>query len=218
MKSLVALLVLVCTLASAQSAKKIKLDFDDNLVPPGWTLTRVAGTNSGVADGRFYAGQVDSRAVLSTPYAIQPKTKNVTFEWHGSVFVTYWGNQSAAQFIFPDGQALMARLRTSEFHYGPVVQVELAARDDYKVVDLSIPHGTYRLKAEFTDSSVTLTGRLNGALIFTETLAVTSGARLADVDQAQLFVYETVGDDVWMDNVKITQFKCEQPVSGQCPK
>lgn len=203
----------------AASPKRMLLSFDDNLIPTGWSLyvpSPGSATNYGIANGRFFAGSTDNRAILENLYDALPTTKNVTFDWFGSVVESQFGASQAVQFLGPDGFYAMARITADTDLHGPGVRIEIEAPGaSLSPTQLLLPVGTYHFKAEFTTSGIRFSGALNGAKMFSESL-VTRSVDPQRFAAAQLFVQQTVGPDMWMDNVKIIQFPCTKPVRGVC--
>lgn len=208
-------LLLALTASLAQAAPlDVFLDFNDNAIPQGWTLQAGSlnrSSNFGVADGRLFAAQTDSSAVLALPYSPSTGVTALDFEWDGSVFQTLFGNNEGVDVVDANARTFITRTESNSFIYGPGMRVYLGVDPSPAFHNLSLPEGSYSFAARFTDGQVQYSGSLNGTQMFSFSLGL-SGFALADLRAIHLIVYETVGADSWMDNVRIREEVATAPV------
>ena len=202
----------------APDAQEYFLDFNDNQVPEGWTRVVTGGSdNCGVANGHFYSGETDSACLLTTPFTVDSSTKNLTFKWYGNVFQTWWGNHQAVHVLTSAGKVFMARIGAANFNWGQGTRIVLGLGDSEELfTHTNLPDGIYLFTAQFTEGKVTFTGKLNGVQMFKHA-GKPNGLSFSEVSEVQLWTYETVGPDQWMDNVSIRQFTCKRPDHEVCP-
>ena len=181
------------------------LDFNDNAIPAGWTLQAGSlnrSSNFGVANGRLFAAEVDSSGVLASPYVPSAGVLALDVDWDGSVFQTVFGNNQGVDVVNLNNRIVITRTESSSFNYGAGMRVYLGEDATPVFHNMALTEGAYHFSARFTDGQVQYSGSLNGTQIFSFALGLSNFA-IADLRAIHLIVYETVGAESWMDNVRI---------------
>lgn len=182
------------------------LDFDDNAVPAGWSIFPGPlnhNSNYGVGHGVFYAQEVDSSAYLSLPYAPSAGVTGLDVAWDGSVFQTYWGNNQGVDLANAGGTQFLARAESNAYLYGDGMLLYVGDAST-PVQQLPLTPGTYQFHAHFADHAIRFSASLNGTQVFDRTEASDSFL-LRDMRSIELAVYETIGPESWLDNVRIQE-------------
>lgn len=199
--------------AAAASAPQTQymLDFYTNTMPSGWHLTKnLIGNNYGIKDGRFFSGQTDSAALLWTDFRISPVAELVEFRWDGNISKTYWGAQSGVVLTDSLGRGITARWRTATVVNGSQVELVLATADELRRIFVEIPEGDYRFIASFTNAFASFSGSLNGVERFNTSMNI-SAPIVSSANRIDLWTYQTIGPDVWMDNIWIQAAVVPEP-------
>jgi len=203
------------SIASYATASTELYNFDDNQIPNGWTIRSVGpGSNYGISNGRFYSGSVDSSALLGTNVSLTSEVNNISFDWDGNLVKTYWGSQGQAHIFDGSGQTLgFARWRTTTYLLGTNVEFVLSnnAQTSYTYAD--VPEGEYSFQANFARGEIQFTGSIAGQTQFERTLA-TSTLDFSLVRGYNLYTYQTIGPDVWMDNLSVQISAVPEPATA----
>jgi hypothetical protein len=195
--------VLILTSAPVY-AQGTSLDFNDNQLPAGWTLhATTANTNFGFANGRFFAAQSDSGAYIERAIGDDASTSEISIGWEGSVFQTYWGNFSGVNLKDTAGTLFSTSIGSASYSWGTGIQVLIRAGTAENSWILPLSHGSYSFRSTFSNGSIVFTGSLNGNEVFSKSATV-AALDLLSVEAVRLNVYETVGPEMWIDNVSIS--------------
>lgn len=186
-------------------AQGVNLDFDDNQLPAGWSLHSVlANTHYGFADGRFYAAEVDSSAYIES--ALTTGASSWSVSWDSALFQTVYGNFSSVTLLDASGHAFAVSVGSASYNFGEGLRVLIDDGASQHQQLLPLLAGNYRLSATFSDGQVDFSGVLSAAQgdvqVFAEAVAA-PWLVASSVSAVRLQVYETIGPQVWIDNVHI---------------
>lgn len=185
-------------------SQNLSLDFDDNHLPPEWSIhSTTVNKNFGFANGRFYAAQTDSGAYIEHALNVPSGQSIVTVDWTGSVFQTYWGNFSSVKLKDSTGKLFVTSIGSASYNWGNGIEVLLQEGSINHSWILPLASGTYAFESTFSDGAIAFVGYLNGTQVFSKSI-VASTLNIQSVDAIRLHVYETVGPDMWIDNVNIS--------------
>lgn len=205
-RSLFTVLMFLASAAAHCAPLDVFLDFNNNAIPSGWSIRPGplnTGSNYGVANGRFYAAQVDSSAFLSLTYTPSLGVAALDIEWDGSVFQTYWGNNEGVDVVDVHGTSFSARTESNSYLYGDGILLYLGSGAT-PIAKLPLAGGSYHFHTHYTDGSIQFSAALNGVEVFSYRQAAPALA-LVDLAAIELVVYETVGPESWLDNVHISE-------------
>lgn len=184
-------------------AQSVDLSFNDNQLPAGWSLHSVlANTHYGFADGRFYAAEVDSSAYIESTLA--PGASSWSVSWDSAVFQTVYGNFSSVTLLDASGHAFAVSIGSASYNFGEGLRVVIDDGANVHQQLLPMLAGNYKLSAMFSDGQISFSGVLSGTQGDERVFAELAAAPLlvaSSVNAVRLQVYETIGPQVWIDNV-----------------
>lgn len=183
------------------------LNFNDNLVPPGWTITFHGGNsqNAEITNQRFQIDQVDSYAALEKDKTLPAGSTQVAISFRTVVNDVYWGAGSQARLIMQDGTNFLVNLQKAGFGNE---QMEVSAGQDGALAfDQFYPpdYGEYLLSAAFRNGHISFTVLKKGSItpLVSQTVSV-RGLNISQLQTVWLFGVVTTGPSQWIDDASIT--------------
>jgi hypothetical protein len=182
-------------------------DFDDNQVPPGWTLVEVLG-GPGIVDGALRGNHNDGGAVLYRKAPVQSESNSITFEYDANIAYSLWGLINTCGVGTSGRWALVARCEMAEVHNGNVIKVKVIryAGDtpdttwewDYPYIDST----SYHYSATFSHGRVEYAAeRLNDGTPLFDVSVDDPLLTICPVDSVFVTVRAKTDNDAWMDNL-----------------
>ncbi|MDT7834787.1 hypothetical protein [Aquabacterium sp. OR-4] len=195
--------------ASAYAASEyIRINFDDNSIPSGWTyhnpLVSVGyADNAGISGGRFFAGY-DSIGVLTLELPPSPDLVGISIDWQANLSPNYWGNQQGVALRNTIDREFRAETWTNPYGWGNnYPRILFSDVSHYSLAQLvQMTPGVYSYSAKFSNGLTSFSASNEGGNIFGME-SRNDVLSMAGISGIQLMVYQTVGEQIWLDNVSI---------------
>ncbi|MEK8033642.1 hypothetical protein AACH06_22700 [Ideonella sp. DXS29W] len=182
------------------------LDFNDNLVPPGWKLRRQSDSGPcGVGHHRFFAGQTNGACTLSSSLEVAPGTGTLTVAWKGNLQHDGHAHHQEVTLSTPTGSGIVVRVAPSSTPGSQAGFLTVISDNMGEVLQFSTwPDGTYHFHLRVTQNQLRFTGRVDGRRAIDYSRQLIS-VKPDQIKRVQLGVEQSIGEDQWMDNVSIKQ-------------
>ena len=207
-KTLLAVACFLCLLispapVSAANGFDETLTFDDNQVPPGWTLNLIGGSNNAqVANMRFEAGATDTDAVLDKDKSLPPNTNGVEITLRCEIIQAFSGMGYQIHLIMQDGSDFLVGVTKLSGQNRLNLMIGDAAGPEL-VQNVFAQYGTYLFDVLFTDGNIAFNGTKEVGDVTPAKDVTVPGLAIADLKTVRLEAMMSSGGLAWIDDVQI---------------
>ena len=180
------------------------LTFDDNQVPPGWTLNLIGGSNNAqIANMRFEVGEIDTDAALDKDKTLPPNTSGVEITLRCDLIQAESGMGYQIHFLMQDGSDFLVSMTKQPAFNRLEVSIGNAAGPELQQVVFHAGYGTYLFDVLFSDGNITLNGTKEVGDVTPVKVVDVPGLAIADLKTVRLEAMMSSGGTAWIDDVQI---------------
>jgi hypothetical protein len=193
-------------LVNASNGFDETLTFDDNQVPPGWTLDLIGGSsNAQIANMRFEAGEIDTDAALDKDKALPANTDAIEITLRCDLIQAQSGMGYQIHLVMQDGSDFLVSVTKQPSGNRLDVMIGNAAAPELVQIVFAqyAQYGTYLFDVLFTDGNITFNGTKEVGDVTPAKDVAVPGLAIADLKTVRLEAMMSSGGSAWIDDVQI---------------